>query len=221
MHYRDRHRLIAATITATLAWAPFELPAAPPASQNAQPDSALTGPPPQDSNVSVKSQASASADDGAVETRVRSRLAGDAILNNSDITVSSNSAVVTLTGSASGADARAEATGAAGMVEGVKGVVNHLSVSSTAAATGAQIDRVAAQTSTGASDLWLTAKVKSAVLADSPVYSDLTVSVHSGIVALGGTLNDSGHEIPHLKTLIAGIEGVRGVDSSALEGGAK
>ena len=152
---------------------------------------------------------------------MRAKLAADSQLDNSDITISSNSAVITLTGHASSTDARSEATVAAEAVDGVRSVFNQLAVSPTAAAVGAQIDRAEAHTAQGASDLWLTAKVKAAVLSESQAYGDVTVSVHSGIVALGGTLDNPRYAIPRLKAMIANIDGVRGVDSSALEGGAK
>lgn len=129
--YLDRNpyrtRSTAAVIAAGALWS-SQILAAPIISQNAQPDSALNTSPAHDSNINVKILPPNAPEDEAVAVRVRAKLARDATLNSSNITVSSNSAVITLTGSTSSADARSEATVATEMVEGVKSVVNQLVV---------------------------------------------------------------------------------------------
>lgn len=196
--------------------------AAAPSSEGATPDPANPPPLPSESNVSVAAPGGTAPQDAALAERVRAKLAGDALLHHSDITVAVNSAVVTLTGNASSADARSEATVATEAVDGVKSVINQLAVSPTAAAVGAQVDRAAAQTQAVGSDLWLSAKVKAALLADSPAYgSALSVDCHAGVVALSGTLDNPRKAIPHLREVIGRIDGVRRIDTSALEGGAQ
>lgn len=152
---------------------------------------------------------------------VEARLAHNARLQDSIITVHADSQTVTLTGTASSADAASEAGSDAEKVAGVRAVTNLLAVDPTAAAVGAPIDRTAdyAGANPAASDLALTARAKQALLDASPVYGyELTVQAHHGIVSLSGTLDDPA-AVPRVRQVVSRVDGVLGVDTSALEGG--
>lgn len=174
-------------------------------------------PPAGESNISGV------ADDETLAQRVRAVLAQDTLLRDSAITVESNSQVISLTGTASSDDARNQAGSDAGKVVGVKAVTNQLSVDPPAATTGAPsfVRTPDNADDPAAADLKLASRVRQALLDASPAYGhQLTVQAHEGIVSLSGALGDPA-DLPRLREVVGKVDGVRGVDTSALEGGPK
>ena len=162
-------------------------------------------------------------DDETLAQRVRERLAQDSLLQDSAITVGSSSQVISLTGTASSDEARNQAGSDAEKVAGVKAVTNQLSVNSPAASTGAPsfIRTPDNADDAAAADLRLADRARQALLDASPEWGHkLTVQAHDGVVSLSGTLDDPA-ALPQLRELVGRVEGVRGVDTSALENGPK
>jgi hyperosmotically inducible protein len=157
----------------------------------------------------------AAASDTVITAKVKSRFVGEDRLKKSDISVTTTNGVVTLTGSASGADARSDAETIAGAVAGVNSVDDQLKTapSSTIAA---KVDKAAAKTKRVASDSWITTKVKSEILADSVSKGfKLSVTTRHGVVALKGALANQ-DAIDHVKDLTEQVKGVKSVDTSLL-----
>jgi len=154
--------------------------------------------------------------DTAITAKVKSQFMGDSHLKNSDISVTTTNGVVTLTGSASGADAKSAAEKLAGGVDGVKSVDDDLRIASSSSA-GTKMDKATAKTERVASDSWITTKVKSEIMADSVSKGfDVSVTTTHGVVVLTGTLANQ-DAIDHVKDLTEKVKGVKSVDTSSLK----
>lgn len=168
------------------------------------------------------------ASDTTITTEVKSRLESDYQLRDSDISVSTANGEVTLEGSVRDATAKSAAEDAARSVEGVRTVHNNLDTSAGSMASGGMGsgdrggmgsgDRAEAEGGAGqaVSDTWITTKVKSELLADSVSQGlDVNVETKDGVVSLEGTVEDE-QAIEHVKDIVAGVEGVKRVDTSGL-----
>lgn len=146
--------------------------------------------------------------DTTITTQVKARLESEVDLRDSDISVSTANGEVTLEGSVSHADARSTAEDAARSVEGVRVVHNNLEASTSRMTAGG--------TQQAVSDTWITTKVKSELLADSVSQGfDVNVKTKDGVVALEGTVENE-QAIEHVREIVAGVEGVKRVDTSGL-----
>lgn len=146
--------------------------------------------------------------DSAMTAQVKAKLMTVKNLKDSDISVTTNNAVVTLEGTVIDSDAKAAAEDAAGSVDGVRSVRNNLNTSVNSM-TMSDTQRVM-------SDSWITTKVKSELLADSISKGfDVSVETKQGVVTLKGELKNQ-EAIDHVKKLAAGVEGVKNVEASAL-----
>lgn len=158
---------------------------------------------------------SAAVTDTIITAKVKGKLMSEDSLKQSDISVTTTNGVVTLNGSVSSAKAKSVAEAVAGSVDGVKSVDNSLKapVSSEAAA---KAQEVVEKTERAVSDSWITAKVKSGILADS-VSKGFNVSVKTihGVVVLKGTLANQ-DAIDHVKDIAEKVKGVKSVDTSEL-----
>jgi len=150
----------------------------------------------------------AAVSDTVITAKVKAKLMGDDSLKKSDIDVTTTNGVVTLDGSASSSDAKSIAEAAAMSVEGVKSVDNNLKTP-TSNATFEKAKRAM-------SDSWITAKVKTRIFADN-VGKGFKVSVKTvhGVVVLKGTLANQ-DAIDHVKDVAGKVDGVKSVDTSAL-----
>jgi hyperosmotically inducible protein len=151
--------------------------------------------------------------DSAITTKVKANFLGDDRLKGSNIKVTTTNGVVTLTGSATGSDAKSAAEGIAKDVNGVKSVDDELT---SPTSSGAAHKAVAKSERVG-SDSWITTKVKSEILADS-ISKGFKVSVKTvnGVVMLSGVLpNDDA--VAHVKDLAEKVEGVKSVRASQLK----
>ncbi len=159
----------------------------------------------------------AAIDDTAITAKVKSQFIGDNRLKNSDISVTSTNGVVTLTGSATGPDAKSAAEKLASSVDGVKSVDDDLRTPSSASTVESKMDKAASKTKRVASDSWITTKVKSEITADSMSKGfDVSVTTKHGVVVLKGTLANQ-DAIDHVKDLTEKVKGVKSVVTSSLK----
>ncbi len=155
--------------------------------------------------------------DTAITAKVKARFLEDKRLKKSDISVATTNGVVTLTGTAPGVDAATAARELAAGVDGVKSVDNQIGTPSLADTIAAKTDKAAKKTGKFASDSWITTKVKSDLLADSVTKGlDISVKTSNGVVALSGTVADSG-TVDHVRDIASKVNGVKSVDTSGLK----
>jgi hyperosmotically inducible periplasmic protein len=154
--------------------------------------------------------------DSAITTKVKANFLGDERLKGSHIKVATTNGVVTLSGSATGADSKAAAEDIAKNVDGVKSVDDEL----TSPSSSGSMHKAVAKTERVGSDSWITTKVKSEIMSDS-VSKGFKVSVKTvnGVVMLSGVLpNDDA--VAHVKDLAEKVEGVKSVKTSQLKSSA-
>ena len=154
--------------------------------------------------------------DSAITTKVKANFLGDERLKGSHIKVTTTNGVVTLTGSATGADSKAAAEDIAKDVDGVRSVDDEL----TSPSSSGSMHKAVAKTERVGSDSWITTKVKSEIMSDS-VSKGFKVSVKTvnGVVMLSGVLpNDDA--VAHVKDLAEKVEGVKSVKTSQLKSSA-
>jgi len=150
----------------------------------------------------------ATIDDTAITAKVKAALSRERHLKTSSISVTTTNGVVTLDGAASSAKAKSLAGTVAVTIEGVKSVDNNLKAPHSSKAV--------AKTKKAVSDSWITTKVKSDILADSVSKGfDVNVVTTDGVVVLKGTLANQ-DAIDHVKDIAGKVNGVKGVDVSAL-----
>jgi hyperosmotically inducible protein len=155
--------------------------------------------------------------DTAITAKVKAKFIGDSRLRKSDISVTTTNGAVTLGGTAPSSDASAAAKELAAAVDGVKSVDDQIRTPSMADVLAAKTDKAAQKTGKYASDSWITTKVKSDLLADSVTKGlDISVKTSNGVVALSGTVADSG-TVDHVKDLAAKVKGVKSVDTTGLK----
>jgi osmotically-inducible protein OsmY len=150
-------------------------------------------------------QAQQAASDALVIAQVRARIAAVDPATVSLIQVRYRSGVATLSGEVATARERASIEDAARAVDGVREVLDHVTINAHAP-TGAQI----------ASDLELNARVRAALAAQTGVNAArIHVDAHRGVVTLSGTLPTAAHRevadgtvraLPGVRQLIDDIE---------------
>ena len=151
--------------------------------------------------------------DTAITTKVKTSLLSDDRLKGSHVKVKTTNGVVTLMGTATGADSKAAAEELAKTVNGVKSVDDELTTPS----SSGSMHRAMAKSERAGSDSWITTKVKSEILADS-VSKGFKVGVKTvnGVVMLHGTLpNDDA--VAHVKDLAEKVQGVKSVNTTQLK----
>ncbi len=146
--------------------------------------------------------------DAAITTKMRGILMTEDNLKLSNVSVTTTNGVVTLDGTASSSKAKLLAEKKASSIDGVKSVDNNLVTPD----SSKSVDK----TKEVVSDSWITTKVKSDILADSVTKGfDVNVTTTDGVVVLKGTLKNQ-DAIDHVKDIAGKIDGVKGVDISAL-----
>jgi hyperosmotically inducible protein len=141
-------------------------------------------------------------DDSVVTTRVRSALLADHDVKSFEIKVETRKGQVQLSGFVDTRERIDRAIALVRSVEGVKGVENAMSVKDGKATVGNTVD-----------DGIVTAKVKSALLADASVKSfDVAVVTRKGEVQLSGYV-DSQAQISRAVDIARGVEGVQNVNN--------
>jgi hyperosmotically inducible protein len=146
--------------------------------------------------------------DTAITAKVKAKLMGDHRLKKSDIGVMTTNGVVTLDGTATSSKAKSEAERVTKSIEGVKSVDNTLKVPGD--------NKHVRKAERAVSDSWITAKVKSEILADSASKGfEVRVTTKHGVVILKGTLANQ-DAIDHVKDIAEKVKGVKSVDTKAL-----
>jgi len=151
--------------------------------------------------------------DTAITAKVKSSLLGDDRLKGSHIKVVTTNGVVTLTGIAVSSESKSAAEEIAEGVNGVRSVDDQVST----AASGGTVHKAVASTERVGSDSWITAKVKSEIMADSVSKGfDVRVKTLHGVVMLRGTLPNE-DAIAHVKVIAQKVEHVKSVDTTELK----
>jgi hyperosmotically inducible periplasmic protein len=169
--------------------------------------------------------------DAGITTSVKSKLAADDTVKAYEINVDTQNHVVTLTGTVESAVAKEQAIRIARDTDGVRNVVDNLTLNETAATSGVSEERIeiddkakaagkdaghkAAETADKAggvvTDAAVTTAVKTKLLADSRVGGlKIDVDTNHGVVTLTGNVATKA-EATQAITLARGTEGVRDV----------
>ena len=159
--------------------------------------------------------------DTALTTKVKAKLMGDKELSNSKVSVKTTNGVVTLTGTASSAEAKAYAGTTAEGVEGVKSVDNNLKVATNTTTTTGKVEgkmeSAKDKTEEVTSDSWITTKVKSELLADTKTKGlKVHVKTKDKVVMLSGSLPTQ-DAVDQAKEIAGKVKGVKSVDTSELK----
>jgi hyperosmotically inducible protein len=155
--------------------------------------------------------------DTVITGNVKAKLLGDDQLRKSHVKVTTTNGVVSLSGTASSAEAKQAAESDARAVDGVKSVDNQIQAPSAVDRAAGKVDRAASRTGKAVSDGWITTKVKSELLADSTARkADVSVKTRNGVVMLTGTA-DSQDTVDHIKDITQQVDGVKSVDTSGLK----
>jgi hyperosmotically inducible protein len=143
------------------------------------------------------------AEDALLTGKVKSALINSPNVKATQVQVASKDGIVQLTGFVDSADRVTAAASVASGVEGVSKVENNLKVKGSDRTAGVVID-----------DAMVTAKVKSALLADSNTHGlKIDVDTRKGVVQLNGFVA-SDTEKSHAQHLAAGVEGVKTVENN-------
>jgi len=144
-------------------------------------------------------------DDSAITARVKAGLIDQKSINSTDISVSTENKVVTLSGFVRNQNEAELAVIAAGNVEGVSSVSDKLHV----AEDGSKTTSEAVSDYTG--DTLITSKVKAKLLSEDDVASrHITVKTTEGIVQLTGEVK-SNAQAAHVEGVVKTIDGVKSV----------
>lgn len=147
---------------------------------------------------STAQPASTQLSDAALTNKVKGRLVADPEINPFQIDVDTDDGVVRLSGVVHREDQRAEAEKHARMVEGVRDVVNDITVG----------DKTFDE---GVDDSWIGSKVKAKLLSDPEVNGfNIDVDVEQGVVTLSGVVKSPGQRVEAEK-LARNTKGVREV----------
>jgi hyperosmotically inducible protein len=158
----------------------------------------------------------AAVSDTTITAKVKAKFATDDRLKGSDISVTTNNGVVTLSGSVATSDAKETADSLATNVSGVHRVNDQLDAPSKTSALGDKARRVTERTANAVEDTAITADLKTKLAADSKTHgSDIDVSTRNSIVALSGTVVSEAQK-NHVLYVANHTKGVTQVDSTAL-----
>lgn len=154
--------------------------------------------------------------DTAITTKVKAKFATDERLKNSEVSVTTNNGVVTLTGSASSSTAKEAAETLASNVSGVRSVNNQLAAPSAASELGSKARHATQKTASAVEDTAITAELKTKFAADGKTRgSDISVTTNNSIVALSGSVSSQAQRT-HVIYVARHTKGVTQVDSTAL-----
>ncbi|MES2819219.1 MAG: BON domain-containing protein [Pseudomonadota bacterium] len=155
-------------------------------------------------------------DDATLTATVKSKLLWNSSTEGLDIDVDTKNGVVTLTGDARSSAAKDLAGKLTDNTDGVRKVVNNLSVSA-APTTAAKAQTNADQAGDAISDTWITSKVKSSYLYSRHLDGlDISVETKGGLVNLSGMVNTAAEKDLAIETA-NNIRGVRSVNADALK----
>jgi hyperosmotically inducible protein len=152
--------------------------------------------------------ASCAQSDLGLTTKVKSRLETERSINASQISVTTKKQVVTLSGPVDSPESKQRAVAMARKVDGVKDVVDDMTVSTAVAAMPAS----AAGTNSAPSDSAITQAVEKNLRSEPATAIDqIQVQTEAGVVTLTGTVK-SPEEKQHVIQIARGTEGVQRVE---------
>jgi hyperosmotically inducible protein len=173
---------------------------------------AYSAPDSTDSSASV----GAAVSDTAITGQVKTKFATDHRLKGSDLSVTTNNGVVTLTGSAPNSAAKDAAESLASNVSGVRSVNNQIDSPSATSELGSKAKHATHETASAVEDTAVTADLKTKFAADGKTKgSDISVKTINGIVALSGTVVSEAQKT-HVIYVARHTKGVQQVDTTAL-----
>ncbi|MDN5751661.1 MAG: BON domain-containing protein [Nitrosospira sp.] len=148
----------------------------------------------------TKTTAGTVIDDSVITTKVKSALLADDIVKGLDIQVETRKGEVQLSGFVDSQEQIDRATAVTKGVEGVKNVINKMTIKTAGTTVGDKID-----------DGLITTKVKAALLANDVVKgTDIAVETRNGEVQLSGFVNNQ-TQIDRATEIARGVEGVKNV----------
>ncbi|WP_439640501.1 BON domain-containing protein [Nevskia sp.] len=163
----------------------------------------------------------AALDDTGITAKLKGRLASDARIEGSDISVETNNGVVTLSGSAKAGAAKEAAEELARNVEGVKGVDNQITAPTALDTFVKDADKAADRAGEAITDTVITTKLKAALIADETTKGTaINVTTTDGRVTLSGKVT-SGAEREKAISIATRTEGVKKVDADDLKVGSR
>lgn len=162
--------------------------------------------------------------DTGLTSNVKAKLAADARLKGSDISVTSENNVVLLTGKAPTADAKAAAEQIAKQAvatDAKVSIVNRIEAPSVLAELKTDAKVAADTTGEVINDSWITTKLKSQLLVDTATKGTaIRVTTKDNVVFLRGTVGSEAEKAQAIK-LASEIKGVARVNASKLKVSAK
>lgn len=159
----------------------------------------------------------AALDDTGITAKLKGRLASDARVEGSDISVETNNGVVTLAGSAKGAVAKEAAEELARTVEGVKGVDNRIAAPTALDTFVKDADAAAENAGDAITDTVITTRLKAALIADDTTKGTaINVTTDNGRVTLSGEVA-SGAEREKAISIATRTDGVKKVEAADLK----
>lgn len=148
----------------------------------------------------AKTTAGTVIEDSVITTKVKSALLADEAVKSFDIQVETRKGEVQLSGFVNSQAQIDRATVVTKGVEGVKNVINNMTIKTAGATAGDKVD-----------DGMITTKVKAALLADESIKSsDIAVVTRNGEVQLSGFVNNK-TQIDRATEVARGVEGVKNV----------
>lgn len=154
--------------------------------------------------------------DTAITASVKGRLASDARVSGSDISVETNNGIVTLGGVARQRSAREAAEELVRATPDVKGVDNRIAAPTVLDTLVKDADKVADNAGAAITDTVITTRLKGALIADETTKgAAINVSTVDGLVTLSGKTG-SGSERDRAIAIAIATDGVKKVDAGAL-----
>ena len=159
--------------------------------------------------------------DTGITAKLKGRLASDARLEGSDISVETNNGVVTLSGTAKASAVKEAAEELARSVEGVEGVDNKIAAPTALDTFVKDADKVADNAGEAITDTVITTRLKAALIADETTKGTaINVTTNDGRVTLSGEVS-SGAEREKAISIATRTDGVKKVDAESLKVGSR
>ena len=169
--------------------------------------------------LATESEVGSELSESALTAEVKARLMADELTRGININVDSNDGQVRLRGTVPSEAAREKAEEIVLSVDGAATVSNDLVVgdsSSNPQTATAKAKEAGEEAGQSISDGWITAKVKTTLLADDDIAGlDIDVSTQNGEVSLAGEVPSRAHWEKAVR-MAFGVEGVMKVDAEAL-----
>ncbi|MCL4812441.1 MAG: BON domain-containing protein [Vicinamibacteraceae bacterium] len=127
--------------------------------------------------------------DAWITTKITAKFVGEDALEGSDIDVDTENGVVTLKGSVAAEAGRTRAMAIAKDTDGVKSVVDRLTIGKAEPSLAQKTENAIAETAETITDGWITTKIKTQFVGEDPLEgSDIEVDTEDGVVTLKGTV---------------------------------